>query len=208
MTLPRRRFLHLAAGAVTLPMLYAAGRTQTMRPLAERLADYAHGLHYDDLDVATIERVKVHTIDSIGCAIAAFDEKPVRICREVALASGESGATVIGTRRRVAADLATFANCAAIRYLDLNDAYVGRVTGPPTRLTATLDDGRHITRLVDSVPGFPGQPISRADVERKFRSNVGRRWPSEHTDAVLQALWALDRTDSLSLLLANLALPA
>ena len=79
---------------------------------------------------------------------------------------------------------------------------------PPTRLTATLDDGRRITRLVDSVPGFPGQPISRADVERKFRNNVVQRWPAEHTDAVLQALWALDRTDNLSLLLANLALPA
>src|SRR5258706_1529885 len=92
MTLPRRRFLHLAAGAVALPMLYTAGRTQTMRPLAERLADYAHGLRYDDLDGATIERVKVHTIDSIGCAIAAFDEKPVRICREVALANGASRA--------------------------------------------------------------------------------------------------------------------
>jgi hypothetical protein len=48
MTLPRRRFLHLAAGAVTLPMLYTAGRTQTVRPLAERLADYVHGLRYDD----------------------------------------------------------------------------------------------------------------------------------------------------------------
>jgi len=487
MTLPRRRFLHLAAGAATLPMLYTSGRTQTVRPLAERLADYAHRLRYEDLDGATIERVKVHTIDSIGCAIAAFDERPVRICREVALARGEGGATVIGTRRRAGVDLATFANCAAIRYLDLNDAYVGRVTGhpsddiaaclavaeveqvrgtelitaialayevncrlidafgisigargwdvpvlslpavalaagklmklssdrlaqavslalndhismaqtrvqalsdwkgvadaeagrnavfaatlaragltgpapvfegrygffklvagpvdvdveafggargvpfrinqcglkaypahiaaqtaihagvalandigaldriaaieigttrrgyeiagsdqekwapdtketadhslpyivaramfdgvfdndsyapgklhdprilafmrkitvkedptfaaltinvPPTRLTATLDDGRRITRLVDSVPGFPGQPISRADVERKFRNNVVQRWPAEHTDAVLQALWALDRTDNLSLLLANLALPA
>jgi 2-methylcitrate dehydratase len=79
---------------------------------------------------------------------------------------------------------------------------------PPTRLTATLDDGRRIVRLVDSMPGFPGHPISRADVERKFRSNVGQRWPSEHTDAVLQALWALDRTDNLSLLLADLALRA
>jgi 2-methylcitrate dehydratase len=79
---------------------------------------------------------------------------------------------------------------------------------PPTRLTAILDDGTRITHLVDSVPGFPGQPISRADVERKFRSNVGQRWPTEHTDAVLRALWALDRTDNLSMLVANLALLA
>src|SRR5260370_36360064 len=111
MTLPRRRFLHLPAGAVTSPMLYTAGRTQTMRPLAERLADYAHGLRYDDLDGATIERVKVHTIDSIGCAIAAFDEKPVRICREVALASGGSGATRLGTRPAGVGRAAAFPNC-------------------------------------------------------------------------------------------------
>jgi hypothetical protein len=41
MTLPRRRFLNLAAGAATLPMFSRAGRAQTMRPLAERLPDYA-----------------------------------------------------------------------------------------------------------------------------------------------------------------------
>jgi 2-methylcitrate dehydratase len=82
------------------------------------------------------------------------------------------------------------------------------VNVPPTRLTATLDDGRRITRLVDSMPGFPGQPMSRADVERKFRSNIGKRLPQERTDAVLQALWALDRTDDLAALLGKLAVQA
>jgi 2-methylcitrate dehydratase len=76
---------------------------------------------------------------------------------------------------------------------------------PPTRLTAVLDDGRRITRLVDSMPSFAGQPATRPDVERKFRSNVGKRWPRERTDAVLQALWALDRTDDLPALLGQLA---
>jgi hypothetical protein len=61
-----------------------------------------------------------------------------------------------------------------------------------------------VTRLVDSMPGFPGQPMSRADVERKFRSNVGKRWPQQ-TDAVLGALWALDRTDDLPFLLGTLS---
>ncbi len=56
------------------------------------------------------------------------------------------------------------------------------------------------------MPGFPGQPMSRADVERKFRSNVAMRWPQERTDAVLQALWALDRMDDLPSLLSQLAL--
>jgi 2-methylcitrate dehydratase len=464
-------------------MARAQSKPASPAPLAERLAGYAHGLRYDDLDDATVERVKAHIIDSIGCGLAAFDEKPVRICRDVVLASGGGGATVIGAKRRVAPDLATFANGAAFRYLDLNDAYVGRITGhpsddiaaclavaeaerstaaelivaivlayeincrlidafdvtlgtsgwdvpvlslpavalaagklmklspeslaqaigialndhiamgqtrtqtlsdwkgiadaeagrnavfaamlarggltgpapifegrfglfnnvtgpaevdvgafgrrgvpfrihqcgmkaypahisaqtavpaavalakeignldrvtaieigttrrgfqmagsgeekwapenketadhslpyiaartmfdggldndsyapdklrdarilafmrkivvkedpafatltmnvPPTRLTATLDDGRRITRLVDSMPSFAGQPATRPDVERKFRSNVGKRWPRERTDAVLQALWALDRTDDLPALLGQLA---
>jgi len=77
---------------------------------------------------------------------------------------------------------------------------------PPTRLTVILDDGRRVTRLVESMPGFPGQPMSRADVERKFRSNVGKRWPQHQTDAVLAALWALDRADDLPFLLGTLSL--
>lgn len=487
MTFPRRQFLHLATGAIALPgilrIAHAEDRPASQqKTIAERLAAYAHALRYDDLDADTIERVKSHVIDTLGCGLAAFDEKPVRICRDVALLSSGGRATVIGTTHRVAPDLAAFANDAAVRYLDLNDAYVASVTGhpsdtiaaclavaeaegassaefitaivlayeincrlidafdistrgwdvpvfnlpavalaagklmklppeklaqainlslndhipmgqtrtqtlsdwkgvaaaeagrngifaamlarggltgpapifegrlgffklvaapaevdvegfgrrgvpfrihqcgmksypahvsaqtaipaavalakeignldrvtaieigttrrgyqmagsgaekwapnsketadhslpyitaramfdgdldndsyapdklheprivafmrkitvkedpafatitvnvPPTRLTATLDDGRRLTRLVDKMPGFPGQPISRADVERKFRSNAGKRWPETQTNAVLEALWRLDKTDDLSVLLGKLSL--
>jgi 2-methylcitrate dehydratase len=486
MTFPRRKFLHLATGAIALPAVLRTARAEDrpaqQKTIAERLAAYAHGLRYEDLDADTIERVKSHVIDTLGCGLAAFDEKPVRICRDVALASSGGRATVIGTTHRVAPDLAAFANDAAVRYLDLNDAYVASVTGhpsdtiaaclavaeaersspaelftaivlayeincrlidafdistrgwdvpvfnlpavalaagklmklppdkltqavnlslndhipmgqtrtqtlsdwkgvaaaeagrngifaamlarggltgpspifegrlgffklvaapaevdverfgprgvpfrihqcgmksypahvsaqtaipaavalakaignlervtaieigttrrgyqmagsgaekwapdsketadhslpyitaramfdgdldndsyapdklhepriiafmrkitvkedpafatitvnvPPTRLTATLDDGQRVTRLVDKMPGFPGQPTSRADVERKFRGNAGKRWPKTRTDAVLEALWLLDKTDDLSALLGKLSL--
>jgi 2-methylcitrate dehydratase len=76
---------------------------------------------------------------------------------------------------------------------------------PPTRITATLDDGRQVTRQVDDMPGFPGKPMTRAEVERKFRANVGQRWPAKRTDEILQALWALDRTDDVRTLLEKLA---
>jgi 2-methylcitrate dehydratase len=111
---------------------HAASSEQTARPLAERLATYADRLRYDDLDAATIERVKSHVIDALGCGIAAFDENPVRICRDVALAHVGDTSSVIGTDRRVTPDLATFANGAAIRYYDLNDVYVGRFAGHPS----------------------------------------------------------------------------
>src|ERR1700719_4646024 len=130
MKLARRKFLSLAAGAAALPAVHRAAWAQT--PLAERLADYASRLRFDDLDAATIEQVKSYVIDTIGCGIAAFDEPPVRICRDVALAATGGASTVIGTNRRTSPDLASFANGAACRYYDLNDVYVGKLAGHPS----------------------------------------------------------------------------
>src|ERR1051326_6631528 len=106
-------------------------RAAEQRPLAERLAEYALALRYEDLDRATIERVKSHVIDTLGCGIAAFDERPVRVCRQIA--EGVQGAaTIIGSTRKTSPDLAAFANGAAARYYDLNDIYVGRLTSHPS----------------------------------------------------------------------------
>jgi 2-methylcitrate dehydratase len=76
----------------------------------------------------------------------------------------------------------------------------------PTRVTAILVDGQRISREVDYAPGFAERPMSRAEVERKFLGNVGKRWPKERADAILQALWALDRMNDLPSLLGKLAL--
>ena len=137
MPISRRRAL---AGMAALGLLGVVERAigaspeppdSPAHPLADRLAAYAERLRYEDLDAQTIERIKTHVIDTIGCGIGAFDEGPVRICRDIALAvSGP--ATVIGTRRRTSAELAAFANCAAFRYMDFNDSYVGRFTVHPS----------------------------------------------------------------------------
>jgi len=138
----RRQFLLLTAGAAAFPLLTSLAGAQTeatkhpagqsAAPLAERLAAYADRLRYEDLDVATIERVKAHVIDSIGCGLAALDEEPVRICREIAAAVSDGPSTIISTGRRTTAELASFANTAAIRYYDLNDVYVGRAACHPS----------------------------------------------------------------------------
>ncbi|MGB9366873.1 MAG: MmgE/PrpD family protein [Xanthobacteraceae bacterium] len=137
MKIPRRRLLHLGAGAAVLPMFGRA--TAAERPaqelsgpsLAERLAAYASALRYDDLDAATLERVKTLVIDTIGCAMGAWDERPVRACRQIAL-SVSGPATIIGTAQRTTTDLAAFANGAAVRYLDFNDTYVGKFAAHPS----------------------------------------------------------------------------
>jgi 2-methylcitrate dehydratase len=142
MRLARRNFLRLGAGAVALAATSRIVRAQsnlaqppskqTARPLAERLADYAAGLRYDDLDAATIERAKAHFIDTLGCGIAAFNEGPVRTCRDILLSTAGGASTIIGTSRRTTPDLATFANGAAFRYYDMNDTYVGRSSAHPS----------------------------------------------------------------------------
>jgi len=126
-----RRSIVAGIAALAVHGLARRVRAAEIRPLAERLAAYAAALRYDDLDAATIERVKSHVIDTIGCGIAAFDERPVRVCREIAQ-SVQGGATIIGTTRKTSPDLAAFANGAAGRYYDLNDIYAGTVTSHPS----------------------------------------------------------------------------
>jgi 2-methylcitrate dehydratase len=73
----------------------------------------------------TLEAVKSHVIDTLGCALGAFDEGVVRTCREIALIAGDGVSTIIGMSKRSTPDLAAFANTAASRYFDLNDTYAG-----------------------------------------------------------------------------------
>jgi 2-methylcitrate dehydratase len=73
----------------------------------------------------------------------------------------------------------------------------GAHDGVPSRWRACRSSGRQYSC-------FSELPMTRADVERKFRSNIGTRWPQERTDVALQALEALDRTDNLSVLLSKL----
>ncbi|MBV8745841.1 MAG: MmgE/PrpD family protein, partial [Xanthobacteraceae bacterium] len=141
MKIPRRRFLRFGAGAAALPIISQVAGAENQptqpelkaraQPLAQRLAAYAHRLRYEDLDAATIERVKTHVIDTIGCGICAWDERPVSICREIAL-SASGPATIIGTHRQATTDMAAFANGAAFRYLDFNDSYVVRFAVHPS----------------------------------------------------------------------------
>ena len=67
----------------------------------------------------------------------------------------------------------------------------------PIRISATLKDGRAISRQVDAVPGLGGMPMQRGDFERKFSDNVGRIWSETRRGRVLDFLWNIDRQDKL-----------
>jgi 2-methylcitrate dehydratase len=137
MTLDRRVLLAGLSGLAAAPALAqrapAAVKSGTNEvPLARRLANYIDSIHVADLDPSTIERTKVHLLDSLGCGLAAFKEGTVSGVRELAFASGGNVATIIGTKRRATLEWAAFANGAGIRADDINDVYVGRGTGHPS----------------------------------------------------------------------------
>ncbi|MEA3025036.1 MAG: 2-methylcitrate dehydratase [Alphaproteobacteria bacterium] len=103
------------------------------------IAGFATRLDYDDLPAEVVHDCKRRIIDTIGCAIAAFDEEPVRIARAVAMrAPVENGASLIGTAHRTLPELAAFANSVASRYLEGNDTYPGGGGHPNDNLLPIL----------------------------------------------------------------------
>jgi 2-methylcitrate dehydratase len=79
-------------------------------------------------------------LDSIGCAIGAYEDEVPEIVRNLALRySHPAGAHVFGLSNRVTAEMAAFANGVMVRYLDLNDAYGSTVgIGHPSDYIAPI----------------------------------------------------------------------
>ena len=115
-----------------------ANLTAGTAPLARRLADYVQSIRFSDLDAPTIERAKVHLLDSLGCGLSAFAEETVKSVRELAVAAGGNAATIIGTKQRTTLEWAAFANGAAIRADDINDGYSGGNGHPSDNIAACL----------------------------------------------------------------------
>ncbi|MGO8672171.1 MAG: MmgE/PrpD family protein [Capsulimonadaceae bacterium] len=108
--------------------------------LAERFADYAYELKYEDLPTDTVHEVKRRLLDTLGCALGAFHAEPARIARIIAqTVRGTNPATVIGTTIQTSPEMAAFANGILFRYLDYNDTYLSKEPAHPSdNLAAVL----------------------------------------------------------------------
>jgi 2-methylcitrate dehydratase len=116
------------------------------KTLAHQLADYACALRFEDLSKEVVHEVKRRVIDSLGCAIGAWDEEPCAIAREIT--SGffaKPGSTVIGTTHKAPPDWAAFANGCAIRYFDYNDTYLSKEPAHPSdNISAALAGAENV----------------------------------------------------------------
>ena len=110
-----------------------------MDAVEEKLVRFADAFAFGDIDAQVLQAIKLRFIDTIGCALAGYDEAPVRIARRLAAqvrSSEEAG--VIGAAGKSSPEMAAFANTTMIRCLDLNDDYFGK-------------DGPHPSDLIGAV---------------------------------------------------------
>ena len=114
--------------------------------LAHRLANFACSLNFEDLSADVVHEVKRRLIDSLGCALGAWNEEPCTIARAVVSDfSASNGATVIGTDHKAPPDWAAFANGCCIRYFDYNDTYLSREPAHPSdNFSAVLAIGQSV----------------------------------------------------------------
>lgn len=120
-----------------------------MDAVEEKLIRFADSFNFDDLEPNVLRAIKLRFIDTIGCALAGYDEAPAKIARRLAAqvrSTEEAG--VIGASARTSPEMATFANTTMIRCLDLNDDYFGK-------------DGPHPSDLIGAV--LAAAEIARAD---------------------------------------------
>ncbi len=104
-----------------------------MATVGRDIARWVHGLTCDDLDEKTIHEVKRRVIDSIGCALGAYNAPPGKIARAMAEARNDTHAGIVfGTSHSTCPEMAAFANGAMIRYLDYNDTYLSLEPAHPS----------------------------------------------------------------------------
>ncbi|HEY6111845.1 MAG TPA: MmgE/PrpD family protein [Chthoniobacterales bacterium] len=103
------------------------------KTLAHQLAEYACSLQFEDLSKDVVHEVKRRVIDSLGCAVGAWNEEPCAIARKVAFDfSAKAGSTIIGTNHKAPPDWAAFANGCCVRYFDYNDTYLSKEPAHPS----------------------------------------------------------------------------
>ncbi len=97
------------------------------------LSAYAASLTVEDLTAETVHEARRRILDSVGCALGAFDAAPCRIVRELAPeVHGGGAARILGSAQTTSPESAAFANTVMIRYLDCNDSFVSPGGGHPS----------------------------------------------------------------------------
>jgi len=98
-----------------------------MDDTTRRLAEFAAGLHFEDLPQEVVDVAVVRLVDSLGCAVGGMHSEQARISRTIAPRLDPSTGTltgrVLGSGWATSPEHAAFANTCMVRNLDFNDRY-------------------------------------------------------------------------------------
>jgi 2-methylcitrate dehydratase len=113
-----------------------------MQPLAERFAQYAARLRFEDLPQSVVHETKRRFIDSFATAVGAMSADAFEVARHCAArVTSKPPATLLGGGKS-SIEWATFVNGLLIRYLDFNDTYLSLEPAHPSdNLAAVLSVG-------------------------------------------------------------------
>src|SRR6476659_11493065 len=98
-----------------------------MDAITRKIADYAVGVRFADLTEEVIQAATQRLLDSLGCALGAYNCEPAQIGRRLAAGqtAGKYPGRVLCFAEHLPAEAATFINSAMIRNLAFNDRYPG-----------------------------------------------------------------------------------
>lgn len=100
-----------------------------------RVATFAAELRHENADATVLHRIKLHLLDTIGCAVAGCDLDISSSARAVASRMGAGGASrIFGTGQRFTPIAAAFANSVIANALDYDDGFEvnGKGMGHPS----------------------------------------------------------------------------
>ena len=116
--------------------------------LTRELADYVHGVTYENIPANVIDRAKEAVIDGIGVTLSGYNADCTQLIRQYIAGLGVNGrATVIGGGQTLPAEFAALANGVSAHALDYDDTQIstlpdrvyGLLTHPTTPvLSATI----------------------------------------------------------------------
>ena len=108
--------------------------------IAQEMAHFTVNACYEQLPEAVLHVLKIHLLDSVGCAIGALDAEPILMLRAHLNDFADARHCTLIGGGYAAPDRAALFNGALVRYLDFNDSYLapGETCHPSDNLSAVM----------------------------------------------------------------------
>ena len=107
---------------ITIYINYLEG--YVMENFERVIVNYIQSTKFEELSLEVINSTQDRILDSIGVAIAAFnDDAPIAVRKYALTKQKLNGSTIWWTDIMADSETAAFANGTSVRYLDYNDTY-------------------------------------------------------------------------------------